>query len=453
MDTRLKDAIRAVLCGAMLGATPAFADLAATPAPAAPAATPAARSAPVVAPAPVAPASTPAPTPRAAPTAPPARYAGAGPSGQVYPDTLQGGQMALDAGDPASAAYIFSRVAARGGTDAQSALYWQAFAEHRAGRHNEALETLHQFERKYPQSRWSDEAKALQVAASRAAGKPLTPQQDADEELKLYALDGLMQMEPQKALPILKKFMAGNASPRLKERALFIASQADLPEANALVLAAARDARDPELQRNAIMVLAQTGDEKLLAALRDVYRTSTDLRVRNAVIDAFMMADDAGLLLEVAKTDPDPKSRGRAAEMLGALGAVDELRALYKQEKDPEVRQRLANGLMIAGETDALLDVARNEADPRARRSAIQLLGAMGEGVPDEAFEELYRGARDGSEKDAVIDALQIRESATPLVKLFRAESDPARKRRMLQALSVMDSPEAEKLVMEILEK
>lgn len=451
MDTRLKDAIRTVLFGAVLGATPAFGLGTATPAaPAAPVAKPAIAGAPAAAPTP-APTPAVAPVPRVAPLAPLAPIAP--PSGvRDYPETLRGGQMALDDGDAASAAWIFARVARAGGNDAQSAMYWQAFAEHRAGRHNEALETLHQFERKYPQSRWSAEAKALQVMASQSAGKPVSPQ-NADEELKLYALDGLMQMDPEKALPILKKFMAGNASPRLKERALFIASQAELPEANALVLAAARDQSNPELQRKAVMVLAQTGDDDLLPALRDVYRASKDPAVRNSVIDAYMIAERPDLLFEVAKSDPDPKSRGRAAEMLGAMEAIDELRALYKMEKDPEVRQRMANGMMIAGEAEALLDVAKNEQNPRARRAAIQMLGAMGEDVPDEVFEDLYRSAKDPSEKDAVIDALQIRESAGPLVKLFRAESDPARKRRMLQALSVMDSPEAEKLVMEILEK
>jgi hypothetical protein len=68
-------------------------------------------------------------------------------------------------------------------------------------------------------------------------------------------------------------------------------------------------------------------------------------------------------------------------------------------------------------------------------------------------FEGLYRDAKDPADRDAVIDALQMRESAGPLVKMFRVETDPARKRRMLQALSMMDAPEAEKLLMEILDK
>jgi len=438
-DPALRRAIRVALLTAAIAGATASASPGAVLAPA-PAAAPAARAAPVAAPTPAV-----APTPRAAPLPPPL-------AAREYPETLQGGQRALDAGDPTTAAWIFNRVARAGGTDAQSALYWQAFAEHRAGRHHDALETLHRFGQQYPQSRWSDEAKALEVAAAAAAGKPVAPM-GADEELKLYALDGLMQMEPKKALPILKRFLTGGASPRLKERALFIATQTDLPEANALVLQTAKDASSPELQRSAIIVLGQTGEEELLRELRTVYRSASDARVKHAVIDAYMMAGDEESMLEIARTDADPKTRGRAAEMLGALGATDALRTLYKQEKDPGVRQRLASGMMIAGEAEALLDVARNEQNPRARRAAIQMLGSMGEDVPDEVFEQLYRGAKDPMEKDAVVDALMVREDGALLVRLFRAETDPARKRRMLQALTVMDSPEAEKLVLEVLEK
>ncbi len=440
MDTKLKDAIRTALAGAFCVATlVAFSSAAhaATPTPPAAPAAPVARAAPVTAP---------TPAPRATPASP------ATPAIAGYPETLQGGQSALDSGDAASAAWIFNRVARAGGRDAEAAAYWQAYAEHRAGRHNEALETLHRFELAYPKSRWLKDGKALRVEAERASGKAANTQ-SADDELKLYALDGLMQMDPEKALPILKRFLAGKATPALKERALFIASQTELPEANALVLAAARDGTNPELQRRAIQIVGQTEEPELLKALREVYRGSNDLKVKQAVLEAYMIAESEDLLLEVARNDLDPRSRGQAAELLGAMGATDSLRTLYKQEKDPEVRQRLINGLMMAGESDALLDVARNDTNARARRSAIHLLGSMGEDVPDEVFEELYREAKDPADRDAVIDALQMRESAGPLVRMFRVETDPARKRRMLQALSMMDAPEAEKLLMEILDK
>jgi hypothetical protein len=439
MDTRLKDAIRAAL-GVALCATALTLHQAVQASPTVQPA-PAARAAPVTAPSPVAPAA------RAAPVAPAApALAGS------YPETLQGGQSALDAGDAATAARIFARVVQGGGRDAEAALYWQAYAEHRAGRSGDSLKTLERFEKQHPKSRWSKEAKALGVEAAAAAGRPVDLKSE-DEELKLYAIDGLMQMDPQKALPILKRFINGKASPRLKERALFVASQTELPEANALVLAAARDSSDPELQRRAIQIIGQTEERELLEQLREIYRNSTDPKVKNAVLEAYMIAEDEELLLAVARTDPDPRSRGKAGEMLGAMGATDALRALYKQEKDPEVRQRLANGMMVAGETEALLDVARNDTNAKARRSAIHLLGSMGEDVPEEAFEALYRGAKDASDRDAVIDALQMRESAGALVKMFRIETDPARKRRMLQALSMMEAPEAEKLLMEILDK
>jgi hypothetical protein len=59
--------------------------------------------------------------------------------------------------------------------------------------------------------------------------RPAATSED-DEELKLYALDSLMQAEPEQAVPVLERLLAGNASSRLKERALFVLSQSDSPQ-------------------------------------------------------------------------------------------------------------------------------------------------------------------------------------------------------------------------------
>src|SRR5262245_9563785 len=135
MDIELKDAIRAALGGTLCAAAiaiaaPAAADVTVDPAPPpAKAATPA-PAAPVARAAPASPA-----TP--APAATPAARAAPAIAGSGYPETLRGGQQALDAGDAASAAWIFSRVAKSGGRDAEAANYWQAYSELRAGRAGE----------------------------------------------------------------------------------------------------------------------------------------------------------------------------------------------------------------------------------------------------------------------------------------------------------------------------
>ena len=55
----------------------------------------------------------------------------------------------------------------------------------------------------------------------------VNPDSEPDEDLKLMALNGLMNSDPERAIPMLEKFLQGNQSPKLKERALFVLAQND----------------------------------------------------------------------------------------------------------------------------------------------------------------------------------------------------------------------------------
>src|SRR4051812_1156417 len=62
------------------------------------------------------------------------------------------------------------------------------------------------------------------------------------EELSLAALEGLMAQTPERALPILKKVLAGTQTTLVKHRALFVLSQIDSPEAREILTQTARSA-------------------------------------------------------------------------------------------------------------------------------------------------------------------------------------------------------------------
>ncbi len=59
----------------------------------------------------------------------------------------------------------------------------------------------------------------------RKSGDPVQPQAEQDEDLKLLALNSLMQSGDTDALPILQQILEGQHSERLKERALFVLAQ------------------------------------------------------------------------------------------------------------------------------------------------------------------------------------------------------------------------------------
>ena len=138
------------------------------------------------------------------------------------------------------------------------------------GRHKEALAVLAGMEADYPDSRWRRDAKALEVELSQSAGKPVRPENEADEELKLIALGALMHMDQDRAVPMLEKILDGNSSPAMKKEALFILIQTGSPRARERALQIARGDSNPDLQLHALEYIGMFGEEENLSFLKEV---------------------------------------------------------------------------------------------------------------------------------------------------------------------------------------
>src|SRR5579863_3380530 len=125
----------------------------------------------------------------------------------------------------------FSAVASKGGSRADGALYWKAYAQAKLGRRDDALASLAELRKTYPSSRWLDDAKALDIEIRQASGQRVSPESAGDEDLKLMALNGLMNSDPDHAVPLLEKLLHSSQSPKIKERALFVLTQSGSSQA------------------------------------------------------------------------------------------------------------------------------------------------------------------------------------------------------------------------------
>jgi tetratricopeptide (TPR) repeat protein len=143
-------------------------------------------------------------------------------------------QELLDAGRWDQAARRFAQLAEANGARTDAALYWQAYSQNRLGQRAEALQTIAGLLKTYPNSRYVQQARALDVEVRRDAGQPVRPEAQTDEELKLMALLVLQNSNPGQAVPMLETVLQGSASPRLKERALFVLAQSPSPRAPCL---------------------------------------------------------------------------------------------------------------------------------------------------------------------------------------------------------------------------
>ncbi|HVG07130.1 MAG TPA: HEAT repeat domain-containing protein [Thermoanaerobaculia bacterium] len=370
-------------------------------------------------------------------------------------DLYRSGQKAIDEGRWNEATSIFGKVAEQGGPEADAGLYWKAYAQHKAGNRAEALATIRKLAATFPKSAWLDDARALEVEMRGDQGQPVRPSAEEDEELKLYALSGLMNHNPQKALPLVQQYLNGKHSQEDKEKALFLLTQSDLPQARQALLQIVRGSAHPELRAQAIQYVGIVGEEDraLLGELDGIYSSSQDRKVRSAVIEAFGIAEHRAGLVALIRSEKDRGLRQQAIDMLSGADGAAELRSLLQSESDPETRRSLIRALGNTGDLEVLINAARNEKDPETRVEAIHSLGNDESPKAMEALRSIYSASADRRTRTAVIDALTNQENAKALIEIFRAEKDRELRKEIVHRLADMDSPEAEAFVTKIFEQ
>jgi HEAT repeats len=367
---------------------------------------------------------------------------------ELYDD----GREALDEDRYDRAAEKFSELASMNGPQTDAALYWKAYAENKQGKRDSALATITDLEKKYAQSRWIKDAKALEIEVRQSNGQPSNPDNQTDD-LKILALRGIMQGDPAKGVPMVESFLNGPASPKLKSNALFLLGQNGSPQAQEVLAKIAKGQSNPDLQRKAVQYLGMFGGQQSRQTLADIYASTNDVSVKRAIIRSYMIGGDKEHLFAAAKGEKDASLRGEAIRQLGLVHAPEELRQLYKLETSPEVKKDILQAFFLSGDAKFLAEAAQGEKNPEIRRTAIRNLGLVGSGEAKEALLAIYIKETDRENKEAVLNALFIQGNAHALVTIARGEKDSQLKKTAVSKLALMNSKEGNDYLMEILQK
>lgn len=359
----------------------------------------------------------------------------------------------LDRARWAEAIAKFASIVAAGAAQAEGALYWKAYAESKLGRAEAALATVEELKRQFKNSRWLRDAEALALEIRQMAGQPPSPDTQLDEDLKLMALNALLYSDQERALPILEQVLKGSASPRVKERALFVLAQSRSPKAQALMAGIARGEANPDLQKRAIRSLSTQRSEEHRKMLRSIYASTTDVEVKKAILENMHVSGDLEGAFEAARHEPDPTLRGYAIRQIGLMRGTHELWQLYEKETAADVKRHIINALFLTGEADPLARIARSDRDPEIRREAIGRLGAMNRAKTGPLLVELYGQEKEVEVKKRILGALFTQNNAAALVQIARAEKDPVLKTEAVRRLSAMKAPEAIEFMIELLKK
>ena len=196
-----------------------------------------------------------------------------------------------------------------------AAMYWKAYTLYKLARRDEAVATVNQLQKEFPQSPWVRDARALEVEMKQSAGQAVGA--DAtDDDVRLLAMNGLMRSDPEAALSAIEKLLAGGANVRVKERALFVLTQSRSDRARAVIAGVARGNANPDLQRTAIRLLAQSNSPDSIAVLSSLYRPDQSVEIRAAIISSLGQAGHSN------------------------TAASNALIAIYKSERDKDLKMQ-----------------------------------------------------------------------------------------------------------------
>jgi len=332
------------------------------------------------------------------------------------------------------------------------ALYWKAYAQSRIARSEDSLATLAILKRDFPQSRYLSDARVLEADVRKANGQTVDQAaMDANDEIKLYAISGIANTDPERAIPLLEGVLNGSNSLQLKKRAIYVLALSRDTRARQVLLRYAKGAGNPDLQVEAIRYLVSRRDANSSSAeLKEIYQATQDKDVRRAVIDAYRgSANWFPINLNVnVDARPGTTTMVSPAVPVGVLtvkgqatsaatkAAADELWTLYQIESDADLRTQMANAFGTMGAVDRVGQIARSDKDANVRARAIRQLGGQRVDATGATLVEMYASQSDVAVRKALVNALAGQNNAEGLVAIARKESDLSLKTDIVRRLS-----------------
>ena len=305
----------------------------------------------------------------------------------------------------------------------------------------------------------ADEAKKLQQSGPCVSG---------DDEMRMAALQGLMSMNAEEALPILKQVLAQRDPCRvgLRKTALYMIGTRRGDDAVTALLDVVRNDPSAEVQSDAVYYLGTTHSDRATAALDSILFSGRDTELRTKAVYALSLVktERAGQALRRAAQDEKMPAevRGQATYWLGEsrLADLDFFRTLYKTTKSEELRGQIIHavvGLKTPEVTKWLLDMAKDKTiDVESRKNAIYWANEQ-RTVDMNELSAIYDQARGEDEvQKQVLYVYSTRKETAAVDKLMAiAKSDPniEMKKTALYWLGTKNDPRIKQFILDLIIK
>jgi HEAT repeat protein len=303
---------------------------------------------------------------------------------------------------------------------------------------------------------------------SRAESVPAGCKSEDDDD-RVEALNALLQMGSDDALPILKKVLARRdaCSEVLRRKAVFLVSQKRGDEAADILVETAKNDPDNETREQAVFWLSQVRSEKAIPLLEQILKSSTDEGMQDKALFALSQKSDdraqQALREYASRDDVSEHLREQSIFWLGQRHSDDNakfLRELFTKTSSAAARDKILFSISqtrSAGNDQWLLDQAVNTKNSMdLRKQALFWAGQTGS-IDVVKLGLLFDKAAEPEFKNQVIFVLSQKgrspEAIDKLIDIAKNEKDHELRKQALFWLGQSHDPRAVKALQEIINR
>ena len=421
-------------------------------------------------------------------------FAGLRMTAESQPDSLYRlGRDAINRNDFRRAAALFAEISSKYPKSeyAADAPYWRAFALYRIGREDDlrdALRALDAQQSLFPRAPTIGDARDLRIrirgalaqqgdvesaeAVTRAAGqnRPCV-RDDNDSEMRAAAMNALLQMNAESAMPIIKQVLQkrDECSVALREKAVFLLSQKRTSETEDLLLDTFRNDPARSVRGQALFWLGQVRTDKAVAALEEIATSHPDTDMRQKAIHPLHESNTARayqVLRRLAESAQTPENvRDQAIFWLGQRRSAENaefLRGLFDRigrgEQNDDIRKKILFSLSQmrgVGNDRWLLNIAFDSSKSEdVRGHALWTAGQAG--VAGSELVAVYDRLTDREIKEKLIWVMsesRDRVATDKLIDIATKDRDIEMRKKALFWLGQKNDPRIRQIISDILTK
>jgi len=297
-------------------------------------------------------------------------------------------------------------------------------------------------------------------------GRNCSPDADEDNDDRIAALNALLQMDAERAMPILKKVLERRdaCSVALRRKAVFLVSQKRTPETANILMSVARSDPDQEVREQAVFWLSQVPGSTPL--LEEILKGNSDESIKEKALFALSQQNEpraAQILRDFAGRESETSDlREKAIFWLGQRRSGDNtefLRSLYSRLTNEDLKEKILFSLSQqkgAGNEQWLMNIAVNpKEDIELRKKALFWAGQSGVAISE--ISKLYDRMGDSEMREQVIFVLSQRQhDPAAMDKLFdvaKNEKDPELRKKAIFWLGQSRDPRVQQFLIDLINR